>query len=76
VVVVGAVVVVEEVLELELLLVVVAVVAAGSWHSRAASNATVDAPCSRLRVSVGLTAGGRSITELLNVVIAFAAAAH
>ncbi len=45
-------------------------------QSLAASSATVEAPCSRFRVSVALTDGGRLIRALLNVVIALAAASH
>jgi hypothetical protein len=46
------------------------------WQSCAASCWTVEAPCSRFCVKVGLTDGGRFRTALLNVVTALAAALH
>jgi hypothetical protein len=45
-------------------------------QSLAASCWIVEAPCSRFRVSVGLTDGGRLMTELLNVVTASSAVLH
>ena len=52
------------------------VVVCGCWQSCAASELSVDAPCSRFRVSVGLTVGGRSTIAFENVVTASAAAPH
>ena len=66
---------VDDVVEL-LDVVVLLDVAVVVWQSFAASCATVEAPCSRFRVSVALTEGGRLTTALLKVVTAFAAAAH
>jgi len=57
-------------------LVVVVVVLWVVRQSCAASTLTVDAPCLRLFVSVGLTDGGKSTTALLNVVTASAAGPH
>jgi hypothetical protein len=64
-----------DVVEVELLveLVVLLVVC---WQSCAASCCTVEAPCLRLFVRVGLTDGGRVSTEFRNVVTASAAALH
>jgi hypothetical protein len=58
------------------LLVELVVLLAVCWQSCAASCCTVEAPCLRLFVSVGLTEAGRLITALLNVVTASAAALH